>query len=48
MAPEKAEYINGKMNASELRNGFVKSKSITTKNALVAKVAEENSSFILY
>ena len=40
--------INGKINASEERNGFFISIIITKKNALVAKVDDEYNSLSLY
>ncbi|GKX40028.1 hypothetical protein SOASR014_37670 [Pectobacterium carotovorum subsp. carotovorum] len=41
MKPVSDASIKGKINASDVLNGFFMSKSITTKKALVANVDEE-------
>lgn len=46
--PVNAAIISGKIKASEVLSGFFMSNRITIKNALVANVDEEYTSFILY
>lgn len=46
--PVSDAIIKGKISASDVLNGFLISKSIKKKNALVAKVEDAYNSFSLY